>query len=239
MICRKITSPLGLLLLLLSGFSFSFGQDNSTNSLTAAEKKAGWKLLFNGKTFEGWRTYKNPAPPQQGWKIEKGVLTHILAGKGGDIMTERDFDSFELSWEWSMPPKSNNGIKYFITTERGAPIGHEYQMIDDSLVEKDTLSSCGSFYLVVSPKSPKNIKPWGEWNLSRVLVQGNHVEHWLNGQKLLEYECGDPKILAQVQTTKFKEVKGFGSKVRGHILLTSHNDEASFRNIKIRELPGK
>ena len=136
-----------------------------------------------------------------------------------------------------MPAKSNNGVKYFIVEERGG-IGHEYQMIDDSLVHGDAKSSTASFYLVVAPDAEKKkVKPFGEWNRSRIVVQGNHVEHWLNGEKVLEYECGSDAILAQVKKTKFKTAGGFGRKVRGHLLLTYHNDEASFRNLKLRELP--
>ncbi len=212
-------------------------QESRLNALSETEQKAGWKMLFDGKTLNGWRAYGKPSPPSHAWKIENGVLTHLRGAKQGDMMTVEVFDDFEFSWEWSMPPESNSGIKYFITEERKATIGHEYQMIDDRLVTDHDLSSCGSFYLVVAPKTPKPLKPWGEWNHSRVIVQGNHVEHWLNGEKLLEYTCGDPKILAQVDSTKFKGIKDFGRKVPGHILLTSHNDQASFRNLKIRRLP--
>ena len=137
-----------------------------------------------------------------------------------------------------MPPRSNNGVKYFITEERSGPIGHEYQLIDDSTV-KDPLSSTASFYLVVAPAPDKTVKPPGEWNHSRILVQGDHVEHWLNGAKALAYECGTEAILQQVAKTKFRTTPGFGKKIRGHILLTYHNDECSFRNIKLRELPAK
>ena len=236
---KKLFSWVWCFLFLVSSIPCSYSADNPINTLSSAEKKAGWKLLFDGNSFAGWRSFKKPAPPERGWKIENGILTHILAGNGGDIMTEQDFDNFELSWEWSMPPKSNNGVKYFIIEERGAPIGHEYQMIDDVLVTDDPLSSCASFYLVVTPNPKKNLKPWGEWNHSRIIVRDKHVEHWLNGQKALEYECGDPALLLQISKTKFKDVKGFGQKIRGHILLTSHHDEASFRNIKILELPAK
>jgi hypothetical protein len=209
------------------------------NRITDAEKKAGWKLLFDGETLNGWRGFKKSGPPAQGWEVSGGVLTCVSRGKGGDIVTTGTFDDFELSWEWKMPPRSNNGVKYFITEERDGPIGHEYQLIDDALVKEDGLSSTASFYLIVAPKRDKKVKPSGEWNQSRILVQANHVEHWLNGEKVLEYECGAGAILDQVAKTKFKSTPGFGKKIRGHILLTYHNDECSFRNIKIRELAAK
>jgi len=225
---------LGLLALFTAVISAAIAQP--INTLTDQEKQEGWKLLFDGTSLKGWHSYNTTTAPAQGWKIEKGVLTHIKDGKGGDIVYEQEFDNFELSWEWSMPPRSNNGVKYFITKERNATIGHEYQMIDDELVKDDSYSSCASFYLVVPPRADKKIKPWGEWNQSRVIVSGNHVEHWLNGEKVLQYQCGDPALLAQIAKTKFKNVKDFGYHVRGYILLTSHQDEASYRNVKIREL---
>ncbi len=230
----------GFFSVLTSGCSTPAGiPATKPNELSAAEQKAGWKLLWDGQTLYGWRSFKKPGPPAQGWKIENGILTHKLNGNGGDLITEQTFDDFEFSWEWSMPPKSNNGIKYFITEERSAAIGHEYQMIDDSLEKDHPESSTASFYLVVAPKPDKQVKPFGEWNHSRVLVQGNHVEHWLNGIKVVEYECGSDAILEQVKKTKFKTTEGFGKKIKGHLLLTSHHDECSFRNLKVRELPAK
>ena len=206
------------------------------NQLTEAEKAAGWRLLFNGRTLDGWRQFKKTDGPGPGWQVKDGILICVKGGKGGDIISQDQFDDFELSWEWSMPEKSNNGIKYFITESRSSAVGHEYQMIDDTLIHGDNLSSTGSFYLVVAPNAKKRVKPFGEWNHSRVIVSGNHVEHWLNGEKIVEYEAGSPAVLAQVAKTKFKGVAGFGTKVRGHLLLTYHNDECSFRNVKVREL---
>jgi len=207
------------------------------NQLTEAEKAAGWRLLFNGRTLDGWRQFKKTDGPGPGWQVKDGVLICVKGGKGGDIITQDQFNDFELSWEWSMPENSNNGIKYFITESRSSAVGHEYQMIDDTLIHGDALSSTGSFYLVVAPNAKKRVKPFGAWNHSRVIVSGNHVEHWLNGEKVVEYEAGSPAILAQVAKTKFKDVAGFGTKMRGHLLLTYHNDECSFRNVKVRELP--
>jgi hypothetical protein len=225
--------PHCLLLCLLFCVARLAAAEAPLNTLTAAEKKAGWKLLFNGQSLDGWRNFKKPTAPDHGWTVTNGVLTCVAGGKGGDIITTEKFDDFELTWEWSMPPKSNNGVKYFIFEERGQAIGHEYQMIDDTL-EKETRFMTASFYEVLSPHDVK-VKPWGEWNHSRILVRGNHVEHWLNGTKVLEYECGSDEVKAGVARSKFKNVEGFGNKVRGHILLTYHNDEASFRNLKLRE----
>lgn len=210
--------------------------ETAINQLSAQEKAAGWRLLFDGATLAGWRAYQKPGPPAEGWKVENGVLTCVKGVKGGNLLTSASFDDFELSWEWSMPPKSNNGVKYFVREAGSGPVGHEYQMIDDSLVAGDGLSSTASFYLIVAPNERKRVKPFGEWNHSRVLVRGNWVEHWLNGELVVSYEAGSSAILAQAAKTKFKNTPGFGAKVRGPILLTYHNDECSFRNIKVRDL---
>lgn len=225
--------------LLLVVASSAFAANAPLNTLTSAEQKAGWKLLFDGQSLAGWHGLKQPGPPAKGWVVKDGVLTCVAGGKGGDLITDQTFDDFEFSWEWAMPPKSNNGVKYFVTDKRGG-IGHEYQMIDDSTVKDHADGTTAAFYLVVAPDaSKKKVRPSGEWNHSRIVVHGNHVEHWLNGAKVVEYECGSAAILEQVQKTKFRNTEDFGKKVRGHLLLTYHNDEASFRNLKVRELPAK
>lgn len=205
------------------------------NTLTDAERKAGWTLLFDGASLKGWRSFGKPTPPTQGWLIANGVLTCIAGGKGGDILTDGTYDDFELSWEWRIPAKANNGVKYFILEERKQPIGHEYQMIDDTTAP-ERKHFTASFYDVLPP-GPTHPKPFGEWNHSRIVVKGMKVEHWLNGDKVLEYELGSPATMAGIAASKFKSVAKFGTKVRGHILLTYHNDEASYRNIKIRQTP--
>jgi 3-keto-disaccharide hydrolase len=205
------------------------------NELTPSERAEGWKLLFNGKTTAGWRSFKKQTFPQKGWVVEEGCLKKMANVQGGDIITTNTFNDFDLRWEWRLAPKANNGIKYFITEERGEAIGHEYQMIDESPAGPNKHSTA-SFYEVLPPNEGSQAKPAGEWNESRVLVQGNHVEHWLNGAKVLEYELGSEQVKAGVASSKFKNVKGFGEKLKGHILLTDHKDEAWFRDIKIREL---
>jgi hypothetical protein len=205
------------------------------NQLTPKEKAEGWKLLFDGKSTGGWRSFKKQTFPEKGWVVEDGCLKKVANVQGGDIITTNTFNDFDFHFEWRIPPRANNGIKYFITEERSGPIGHEYQIIDDSLI-KDGKSSTASFYEVLAPTADKPLKAPGEWNVSRVVVKGNHVEHWLNGAKVLEYELGSERVKAGVAASKFKNVKGFGEKLKGHILLTDHRDEVCFRNLKIREL---
>lgn len=225
-------STLVVFSLVTTGISLA---DPEPNTVTEQEKAAGWKLLFDGNKIEGWRKYRSDSFPDKGWVVENGTLHKQANIRGGDIMTVATYENFEFIWDWKLLAKGNNGVKYFIIPERKATVGHEYQMIDDTIV-KDSASGNAAFYLVVAPTADKPNKPMGEWNRSRIVVKGNHVEHWLNGQKVLEYECGSEAIMKQVPKTKFKKWTGFGEKVRGHILLTDHKDPCWYRNIKIREI---
>jgi hypothetical protein len=207
------------------------------NQLTAAEKEAGWQLLFDGKSLKGWRSYAKPDGPKQGWVVENGTLKCVANGHGGDIVSTGQFTDFDLEWDWMIPAKANNGIKYLVDEKRRAAPGHEYQMIDDTITDgKPAKRSTASFYDVLAPDPAKPLKPVGEWNHSRVLIKGNHVEHWLNGKKVLAYELGSPEVKAAIAQSKFKKFPDFGDKITGPILLTEHHDEASFKNIKIKEL---
>ncbi|HWY75182.1 MAG TPA: DUF1080 domain-containing protein [Verrucomicrobiae bacterium] len=209
------------------------------NQLSAGEAQEGWKLLFDGKDLNGWRSYRKPTAPDHGWEVKDGVLTCVAGAHGGDIITEQKFTDFDLRWEWRVPAGANNGIKYLVTEDRPSAPGHEYQMIDDAIVADKPKETTASFYDVLAPGPDKKLKPVGEWNHSRVLVKGNHVEHWLNGKRVLTYELGSPELLEAISKSKFKNSKGFADKITGPILLTEHHDEASFRNIKILELPAK
>lgn len=208
-----------------------------SNTLTPEEKSAGWQLLFDGKTTQGWRSFRKRTFPDRGWVVENGTLKHVAGAGGGDIITEKTFKNFDFQWDWEIPPHANNGIKYFVTEKRSQGLGHEYQMIDEADVGRDGKHSTASFYDVLPPAPDKPLNPPGQWNHSRVLVQGNHVEHWLNGKKVLEYDLGSDEVKKAIGKSKFHSVPDFGEHIVGHILLTDHHDEASFRNVKIRELP--
>lgn len=215
---------------------------SNPNELDGTEQKAGWKLLFDGKTTQGWHSYKKQTFPENGWKVEDGWL-HCLGERGGDILSDTEFDEFELTWEWKLEPKGNSGVKYFVLETRNSAIGHEYQMLDDDLNPDGKLGSgkhiTASFYDVLKPTVKPPTKPMGEINQSRILVKGNHVEHWLNGVKVLEYECGSAPEMEAVAQSKFKNVLGFGERVKGHILLQDHESQVWFRSLKIRDLSGK
>jgi hypothetical protein len=205
------------------------------NTLTPSQQAAGWRLLFDGRTTQGWRGYKKSTFPEQGWVVRDGWLVKEANVRGGDIISVDQFTDFELEWEWKISPRGNNGVKYFITEAGGGATGHEYQMMDD--LGKTGKGSTGSFYDVLPPALEKPMKPAGGINQSRIVVRGDHVEHWLNGARILEYECGSPAVMAAVAQSKFRNIEGFGRKIDGHILLTDHRDECWFRNIRIRILP--
>jgi hypothetical protein len=228
----------GVVILLLA----LIARASEPNQFTEAEKQAGWKLLFDGKTTKGWRGYKQTAMPAKGWRVEDGVLKKVGGEHGGDIISEETFNDFDLTWEWRISPAGNNGLKYLVTEDRPSAPGQEYQMIDDARNPDAKVGphrATSSFYDVLPASADKPLKPAGEWNQSRVLIQGNHVEHWLNGKKVLTYELGSDALKAAVAKSKFKGAPGFGEKIKGHILLTDHGDECSFRNIKIRLVSAK
>jgi hypothetical protein len=221
------------------------------NSLSAFEKNNGWKLLFDGKTTNGWTgAYKNTFP-DKGWEIKDGNLRVLSsegkeAANGGDIVTKEKFSAFDLSFDFKLTPGANSGLKYFVTlseNNKGSAIGLEYQLLDDSLHPdakqgingNRTLASL--YDLIKAQKTSRFIRQPGGWNTGRIVVYpNNHVEHYLNGVKVLEYERGSQSYRDLVAISKYKVWKNFGEPKEGSILLQDHGNEVSFRSIKIRRL---
>lgn len=214
------------------------GPHPAANALTDSEKAAGWKLLFDGRSSSGWRSFKKDTFPNQGWIIEEGCLKRASNASGGDIITRDQFQDFDLQFEWKIGPRGNSGLKYFIIEDRAAAIGHEYQLVDNQAnpdAKRGPKWQTASFYDVL-PATNTTVRPLAEFNQSRIRVTGNQVEHWLNGIKVLEYKLESPELSEAIAQSKFRRVENFGKNIKGHILLQDHGDEISFRNIKIREL---
>ena len=222
---------------LILGSSAALAADNA---LTAAEKSAGWQLLFDGHSLAGWRGYnKKPGTPVTGWEVKDGTMHSLAKVKGEQIITERKFQDYEFSWEWKIAVGGNNGVKYFVTEARSKSPGHEYQMLDDAVHPDGKIGphrQTAAFYDVLPPAADKPQRKPGEWNTSKIVVRGKTVEHWLNGKNVLTYELGSEEVRAGLAKSKFKNDAGFGDKIAGHLLLTYHNDDCWYRNVKIREL---
>ncbi|MDR2847744.1 MAG: DUF1080 domain-containing protein [Bacteroidales bacterium] len=207
--------------------------------LSKKEKSNKWILLFDGKTAKGWKSVSGKPFPEEGWKIDNGVLSVKSAGQGGDIITEEVFSDFELSVDFKITEGANSGIKYFILP--GTNLGCEYQILDDERHEdaKKGINgnrTLGSLYDLIPASVNKKVNPVGEWNHARIVSKGKQVEHWLNGKKILSYERGSDAFNALVAGSKFKDQKDFATPVQSPILLQDHGDVVYFRNIKIRKL---
>jgi len=221
------------------------------NTLTTSEEKDGWKMLWDGKTTEGWRGARLEDFPQQGWEIKNGILTVLASGgaesaAGGDIVTEELYGDFELKADFKITEGANSGIKYYVDTDinkgPGSSIGLEYQILDDDkhpdakLGNHEGSRTVASLYDLIKADPDKPIHPVGAWNTARIISKNNHVEHWLNGTKVLEYERGSEDFRKLVSESKYAKWDRFGELEEGRILLQDHGNRVSFKNIKIKTL---
>jgi hypothetical protein len=236
-----IISQLALLIGACTPMGNTSGSSASTSSgataLTAEQRAAGWRSLFDGTSTAAWRGFKQQTMPA-GWNIVDRVLTKT--GERGDIITRDQFGDFELALDWKLSPGGNAGLFYRGTEEYdhiywSAP---EYQLLDDAAHPdgQSRLTSAGADYALY-PAPAGAVKPADQWNSTLIVVKGNSVQHWLNGQKLLEYELGSPDWLSKVKASKFVEYPKYGTAPRGHIgIQGDHDGTLSLRNIRIREL---
>ena len=203
----------------------------------------GFKPLFDGKSLDGWRGYKKADASETRWKVEGGLVT-IPENDGKDTRGQRDiittgtYDQFDLRWEWKVAQGGNSGLKYFVLEDEASAIGHEYQMIDDERHPDAKIGphrQTAAFYDVF-PAADRPLKPAGEWNNSQVIVKGKHVEHWLNGKRVLQYELDSPELKAAVAKSKFKDIARFGKPQKGHILIQDHGNAVWYRNVRIKPL---
>jgi hypothetical protein len=221
----------------------------AVNQLTKAEKSAGWKLLFDGASLNGWRGFHSDKTPG-GWTVQdeciKKVQAHGELGQaGGDLITVDEFANFEFSIEWKIAKGSNSGVKYLVSealppTGKSA-VSFEYQVLDDenhpdAKAGINGNRTAGSLYDLIPASKNKKVNPIGEFNQTRIIVKGNHIEHWLNGVKVVEFDRTSEDFKKHLAESKFKNTKGFGEAKQGHILLQDHGDEVWYRNIKIRSL---
>jgi hypothetical protein len=211
------------------------------NTLTDAEKKAGWKLLFDGRSADAWRAYRGKGLPPE-WKVAGGELQ--LHDKGGKlatgIVTRDQFADFELSLEWRIARNGNCGVLYRVNEAHAPPhdSGPEMQILDDDRYpapKNPPERRAAACYDLYAPSAKVDVVP-GKWNAVRIVARGNHVEHWFNGVKVVDYELDSPDWRARVARSKFAKSPFYGKESRGHILLQQHGHEVAFRNIKIREL---
>lgn len=230
-------------------------KESGPNTLSEAEKAAGWTLLFDGKSLDKWHGLGQATFPDQYWIIEGDAIKKLARKdgpkmpdgqpkQGGDLITNESYDDYEFSFEWKISEGGNSGIKYNVSEElstsrepaHGA-LGWEYQVLDDEKHSDNVNPThrAGSLYDMIAAEN-KTLKPVGEWNQSRIVVDGSHGEHWLNGVKVVEYDTDTAEFDSLFQKSKYFKIDGFREKKKGHIVLQDHSDAVWFRNLKIREL---
>jgi hypothetical protein len=253
---NSISQTIVALTVLFAFTSCNKPETTANNQLTKEEKEQGWGLLFDGKTFAGWRGLGRDTVETNHWKVENGEIHKVDSRtvpplpngdkiNGGDLMTIDTFENFELSWEWKIKEAGNSGIKYNvsekISTTYGSgfgALGFEYQILDDGhemYKDLNPYQFTGSLYDFYAPENV-HLKPIGEYNQSTIKLNGNHGEHWLNGVKVVEYEMGTSEFDSLFQASKFANYKDFEKKRSGHIVITNHTDESWYRNIKIKRI---
>lgn len=227
------------------------------NELTSAERAAGWQLLFDGKTLTGWHGLGFSTTPPGLWTVESGAIKHVEHGKGPvqadgqpltgmDLISDRSFSDFELSWQWKIAEAGNSGVKYNVSESLSTAMdpphaakGWEYQVIDDVKAEDTKFPShrSGALYDMFAPNDKKHVNPAGQWNTSSIVFRGNHGEHWLNGQKVVEFDLGTARFDSAFAASKYKSYPAwFPVRRKGQLVLQDHGDVVWFRSIKIREL---
>ena len=232
-------------ILVLSTLAFS--QDNI---LTDKEKREGWQLLFDGSSMSKWRSANSDSFPSKGWTVANGVVFIGDAGgrqSGVDVITREPFDDFDFMFDFKLTEGANSGVKYSVhffnppISGLGGVLGPEYQVLDDdkhpdAKAGRNGNRKLGSLYDMLPSNTVGALRSIGEWNSARIISKGNHVEHWLNGIKVLEYDKTSSAYKEAFAMSKFKEVKGYGESAKGHILLQDHGNKVFFKNIKIRRL---
>jgi hypothetical protein len=212
------------------------------NNLGKQEKQQGYQLLFNGRNMDGWHTYQNK--PADSWSVKDGALyckgsSTDKSDRRADLITIDQFENFDLSVDWKISPKGNSGIMYMVTEEYPTAYlsGPEYQIIDDQNFPEhleDWQKTGANYAMNTAPLAKPN--PVGQWNHTRIVVNNGHVEHWLNGTKVVDYQLWTDEWKQHKESGKWKDAPGYGASKKGHIALQDHGSEAWFKNIKIKIL---
>lgn len=250
----------GLILAGLSACSTDVTESTSgLNTLTAEEEREGWELVFNGQTLDGWRGVNMDDIPEEHWVVENGMLKKVARDSvstdaegrplpGGDILLDRTVNNFEFAFEWKVTSVANSGIKYNVleelTADQRRPIaalGFEYQVLDDpeypDVKDNPSMGTSG-LYDLVDPEVDVQLNPKGEWNSGRIVYDGNHGEHWLNGERVLTFELGTPEMDAALAASKWSDNEEFGIRNEdSFIVIQDHSSEVWYRNLKLKELP--
>jgi len=231
-----------LMFAVLVGFTIRKQDSVVPNTLTKKELKQGWKLLFDGHDPSQWRSANKAEFPTKGWQIKEGCM---ISGGGGNLVSKEEYGNFDMVWDWKMiDAGGNSGVKYCVKETNNDALGIEYQMLDDAghpwmkdgRMHPNDFHTVGAIYELYPTASNKVTKPVGEWNTSRILCSGKHIEHWLNGVKVAECERGSDDFNARIVASKFKDMPSFGLHEKGLILLQDHGSVVWFRNIKIKKM---
>lgn len=228
--------------------------DSGLNTLTPEEESQGWQLLFDGRTFNGWTGVGRNSVPDDIWVIEDGAIKKIARANyprgsdgepvaGGNLRTSETFQNFELSLEWKVAPGTNSGIKYNVFPDkpgRYGSLGFEYQILDDSAYpDLGNLHTAGALYELYPPNEKKQLRPAGEYNLTRILLNGTHGEHWLNGEKIVEYDINSQTMKEAFADSKWSDNSEFLNRRVAPIVFQDHGGAVWYRDIKIRPLPAE
>lgn len=207
-----------------------------------AGKEAKWEILFDGQSVKRWRGYKQTDFPSNSWQVVEGTLRTNPKGTPVDLVSKKEYNDFELELDWKVTPAANSGIMYRVSEDFEEPwyTGPEMQVLDDARHAdgKNPKTTAGSLYALIAPKD-KELKPVGEWNHVRLVAKGSHVEHWLNGKKIVEYDLNSPELKDLIAKSKFGDKPKFAKNPSGHIVLQHHHDEVWFKDVKVRRLGEK
>ena len=213
------------------------GTEARPNTLTQSEMGQGWTLLFDGQTLSGWHVFNKGQSPPANWQVQDGAIA--WKDKGGDLASNSEYTDFELSFEWKISEGGNSGVFFHVTEDNDVPwkTGPEMQVLDDERHQdgREPKTAAGANYALY-PAEGKQLKPVGQWNQARLRVQGAHVEHWLNGTRVVSYDLWTEQWKADVAASKFANMPDYGSRKSGLIVFQDHGNPVWFRNIKLRSL---